>query len=117
MLTSPTAAAASASTVSVLSRRLDKTKKASAASGMLRVEPRSLALVLLIVAVVLVPWTALLAVGLPSSHVSRHWNVAWAGFDIELTAVIPGTAVAVWRRSRLAPFAATATATLLGADA
>jgi hypothetical protein len=67
--------------------------------------------------VLLIPWTAWLAVRLPSRHVSSHWDIAWVGFDVVLTALIAGTVIAHWKSSPLAPFMATAAATLLLVDA
>jgi hypothetical protein len=70
-----------------------------------------------VVAVVLIPWTAWLAVRLPSTHLSPHWDVAWVGFDIGLTVTIGATAIALWRRAKVAPFLATVGGTLLVTDA
>jgi hypothetical protein len=68
-------------------------------------------------AVVLLPWTVSVATQLPHSAVARHWNTAWAGIDIAITI---GLALTSWlgrrRDHRVAP-AATATATLMCADA
>ena len=33
-------------------------------------------------AVVLIPWSGLLAVALPARARAQHWNVAWAGLDL-----------------------------------
>jgi hypothetical protein len=74
-------------------------------------------LFLAVAAVVLIPWTAWLAVRLPARHISPHWDVAWVGFDVLLTAAIAATGIALWKRSPLAPFTATAAATLLVVDA
>jgi hypothetical protein len=73
--------------------------------------------VLAVAAVLLIPWTAWLAVRLPSRHVSPHWDIAWVGFDVLLTAAIAATGIALWKRSPVAPFTATAAATLLVIDA
>jgi hypothetical protein len=70
-----------------------------------------------VAAVLLIPWTAWLALRLPSRHVSRHWDIAWVGFDVVLTAMIATTGIALWKRSPIAPLAATAAATLLLVDA
>jgi hypothetical protein len=70
-----------------------------------------------VTAVALIPWTAWLAVRLPERHVSPHWDVAWVGFDVLLTSAIAATGIALWRRSRFAPYFATAAATLLLVDA
>jgi hypothetical protein len=73
--------------------------------------------ILAVAAVLLIPWTAWLAIRLPSRHVSSHWDVAWVGFDVALTALIAATGIALWKRPQLAPFTATAAATLLLMDA
>jgi hypothetical protein len=79
-------------------------------------QAESLALLLTVVAVVLIPWTAWLAVRLPTTHLARHWDVAWVGFDIALTATVGATGIALWWQARAAPFLATAAGTLLLAD-
>jgi hypothetical protein len=66
---------------------------------------------------VLVPWVVLLVVLLPSAHLAAHWDVAWAGFDVALALLLCSVAVAARRRSPWLEGAATATATLLFADA
>jgi hypothetical protein len=68
-------------------------------------------------AVLLLPWVVLLAVLLPSTHQSAHWDVAWAGFDVMLALLLLTVAITAWRRSPWLEGAATATATLLFADA
>jgi hypothetical protein len=68
-------------------------------------------------AVLLFPWVVLLAVLLPSTHQSAHWDVAWAGFDVMLALLLLTVAITAWRRSPWLEGAATATATLLFADA
>jgi hypothetical protein len=70
-----------------------------------------------VAAVVLVPWTAGIATRLPHSAVARHWNTAWAGLDL---AIMAGLALTSWlgrRRDRRVGLAATATTTLMCADA
>jgi hypothetical protein len=42
---------------------------------------------------VLLPWTIYLAYSLPSRQVSPDYDVAWAGFDVMLMAVLAGTAL------------------------
>lgn len=68
-------------------------------------------------AAVLIPWTLLLAYRLPASHTSRHWDVAWVGFDLALATALACTGVAIARRSAWAPMAAAVAATLLLCDA
>lgn len=61
------------------------------------------------VAIGLFPWTAYLSATLPSEHVTHHWQIAWAGFDLFEAAALIATFVAMLRRS---PFV-----TILGAVA
>jgi hypothetical protein len=69
------------------------------------------------VAVALVPWTVFLAVTLQRTHVTRHWDFAWTGFDVGLALAFAGTALAAWRRSPWLHAFAAATGTLLLVDA
>ena len=52
-----------------------------------------------LVGIGLLPWTLWLSVALPSHHLARHWDLAWAGFDVLLMSTLLGTAVAAVRRS------------------
>jgi hypothetical protein len=79
--------------------------------------PRWAALLIGAVAVGLVGWTLYLTYALPAHHVTEHWRIAWAGFDLALAAALSGTAAGIiigapW----LEAVAAVATALLL-ADA
>ncbi len=68
-------------------------------------------------AVVLIPWTLILAYRLPARHTSHHWDVAWVGFDLALAAALGATGWTIARRSAWAPSAAAIAATLLFCDA
>ena len=68
-------------------------------------------------AVVLVPTIVLLAVVLPSTHQSEHWDVAWSGFDVMLALMLLAVAVTAWRGSAWLEAAAAGAATLLFVDA
>ena len=70
-----------------------------------------------VVALALVPWTAVLGVMLPARHVARHWDVAWTGFDLALSLSLLVTALAALRRQDWLRIAATASGTLLLCDA
>jgi hypothetical protein len=70
-----------------------------------------------LVGIGLLPWTLWLSVALPSHHLARHWDLAWAGFDVMLMTTLLATAVAAVRRSSLLPGAAAAGGALLVADA
>lgn len=67
--------------------------------------------------VALVPWTVYVALSLPSRSLSRHDDLAWAGFDVMLFVALATVAVTVLRRSRWAATAAGASAALLVTDA
>ena len=68
-------------------------------------------------AVVLVPWTVVLAATLPERAVAVNYDTAWVGFDVGLLAAVAGTALAAMRRSRFLGLVASATAALLVVDA
>ena len=79
--------------------------------------PRWVTGLLLLTAVLLVPWILYLTFTLPSRHVTFHYDVAWIGFDVGLTASFAATGWAALRGSRwLVPFAAI-TGTMLCCDA
>ena len=65
----------------------------------------------------LLPWSVLLSATLKAHHETRHWDLAWSGFDTGLAALFILTAIAAHRRSPwIAPLAA-ATGTVLVVDA
>ena len=66
---------------------------------------------------IMVPWTIYISQTLPSRQLSSHYDVAWGGFDVFLTAALAATAYFALRRSRYLSTAATATAVLLIIDA
>jgi hypothetical protein len=68
-------------------------------------------------AVALLPWAFWLSTALPSRHLSQHWDVAWAGFDLLLAGSLAATALAALRRSLLLPASAMTSGALLVVDA
>ena len=68
-------------------------------------------------AVSLVPWIAYLALTLPTTYSADNWNLAWAGFDVLLLALLGTTAVLGHRRHPLVAVTAFATGVLLLCDA
>jgi uncharacterized membrane protein len=68
-------------------------------------------------ALLLVPWTLVLAYRLPERHTSNHWDVAWVGFDAAIAVALAATGWSIARRSTWAPSAAVVAATLLLCDA
>ena len=77
---------------------------------------RRLPLLLVGSALVLVPWIGWLVVSLPCRYLSRHWGIAWGGFDAGLALALGLTGLAALRRSPWLDRAAVAAATLLAAD-
>lgn len=73
--------------------------------------------VMVLSAVVLVPWIGYLAVTLPKVYVARHWDVAWVGFDVVLLVLIAATAVLGYLRRQLLVLTAFAAGVLLVCDA
>ena len=69
------------------------------------------------VAIALFPWTAYLSATLPSEHVTHHWQVAWAGFDLFEASALVGTVVAMIRRSVFVSILASVAGTALLCDA
>jgi hypothetical protein len=65
----------------------------------------------------LVPWTVWLAYNLPRRHIARHWDVAWAGFDVMMALLLLATAYAAVRRVAWIQSTASAAATMLVCDA
>jgi hypothetical protein len=76
-----------------------------------------LSLVFLAAALVLVPWSGWLVISLPCRYVSRHWGIAWAGFDSGLALALGLTGLAAFRRAAWFDRAAVAAGTLLATDA
>jgi hypothetical protein len=84
---------------------------------MVRRRSALLALLFLAAALVLVPWSGWLVISLPCRYVSRHWGIAWAGFDGGLALALALTGLAALRRADWLDRAAVAAGTLLAADA
>jgi uncharacterized membrane protein len=68
-------------------------------------------------AILLVPWTLVLAYRLPARHTTDHWDVAWVGLDAAIALALAATAWSIARRSAWALSAAAVAATLLVCDA
>lgn len=79
--------------------------------------PRWVALLLTAIVAGLVVWTLYLTYALPARHVTDHWRVAWAGFDIGLAVALAFTAGGVLREAQWVDAAAAVSATLLVTDA
>jgi hypothetical protein len=79
--------------------------------------PRWVALLLTGIAAFLVVWTLYLTYALPARHVTDHWRIAWAGFDIGLALALATTALGVLREAQWVDATAAVTATLLATDA
>jgi hypothetical protein len=70
-----------------------------------------------VLSLLLIPWIIFLASVLPSRQLSRHYDFAWAGFDVMLLIALAATAYFALRRSRNLSVAATSAGTLLIVDA
>ena len=79
--------------------------------------PGWVASVLVAIAVGLVLWTLYLTYALPARHTSHDWEVAWAGFDIALAAVLAATAIGLRRAAPWAEAGAAVASALLVMDA
>jgi len=79
--------------------------------------PRWIGPVFLAVALGLAPWTLYLTYTLPSRHVTRHYDLAWIGFDVALLVAFAATGWAVLRSSKWLVPAAAVTGTMLLCDA
>ena len=69
------------------------------------------------VALALLPWTIWLSWVLPSRHVSEHWDLAWAGFDVALAVAVGATGLGIYRHAAWLQGAAAAAGAMLLADA
>jgi hypothetical protein len=70
-----------------------------------------------VLALLMVPWTAYLAVTLPGQATAAHYDLAWAGFDVGLFLVLAWTAWTAVSSSRWLPVAASLNAGFLVVDA
>ena len=70
-----------------------------------------------VIGVALFPWTIWLSSSLRAHHETRHWDLAWSGFDFGLALAFLLTAFAAWRQSPWVGALAAATGTLLITDA
>ena len=66
---------------------------------------------------VLIPWIVYLGFSLPSRQVSRHYDIAWVGFDALELVALGATGYFAFRHSRYLALFAAAAATLLVVDA
>jgi hypothetical protein len=73
--------------------------------------------VLLLGALLLVPWIGYLAVSLPRRYVAHNWDRTWVGFDVLLLAMLLLTAVLGLRRRPLVVLTGFGTGLLLVCDA
>jgi hypothetical protein len=104
--------------------RLDLTRRLGALDAVMpretfstRRRRRNFLSLMVIACLVLIPWIVFLADRLPRRYVARHWDIAWAGFDVLLLAGLLLTAWAAWRRRQILIPSVFVTATLLLCDA
>ncbi len=65
----------------------------------------------------LVPWTVYLGLTLPAHQFSRHYNIAWVGYDVMEMLALGATGYFALRHSRYLALTSAAAATLLVVDA
>lgn len=82
-----------------------------------RVVPRWCGLLLLILGLLTLPWIAGIAITLPSSERSAHYDVSWAGFDVLLCVLLLRTGWLAVRRREQSELTAAMAGTLLIVDA
>jgi hypothetical protein len=68
-------------------------------------------------AVVLVPWTVYLAITLPRAYVANNWDRTWVGFDLLLLVMIVATGILGYLRRQMLIVVAFSTGVLLICDA
>jgi hypothetical protein len=79
--------------------------------------PRWVAPLFAVLGAAMLPWTVYLAMTLPAHMHTRHYRLAWVGFDAMLVVVLLATAFLAARGNRLVGLLATVTATMLVVDA
>ncbi|MBR7835764.1 hypothetical protein KDL01_21000 [Actinospica durhamensis] len=82
-----------------------------------RLVPRWCGTLLLALGVLTLPWTAGLAVMLPSSERSAHYDISWTGFDLLLCGLLLHTGWSIARHRPGGELSAAMTGTLLVVDA
>ncbi len=78
--------------------------------------PRWAVAAVALAAIGLVPWTLWLTFTLPSRHLTRHYDLAWVGFDVALAFAFAATAFTALRSNWLVVPAAAATGAMLLSD-
>lgn len=81
------------------------------------VVPRWLGVLLLVLGVLTLPWIVDLAVVLPGSETSAHYDVTWAGFDLLLCVLLLRTGWDALKRREQSALTAAMAGTLLVVDA
>lgn len=81
------------------------------------VVPRWLGVLLVVLGVLTLPWIVDLAVVLPSSETSAHYDVTWAGFDVLLCVLLLRTGWDALKRNEQSALTAAMVGTLLVVDA
>ena len=67
--------------------------------------------------IALIPWTLIYISQLPDHHTAKHWNLAWAGFDLLLCISLGMTAWCALRERAMLIVGLIASSTLLVCDA
>ncbi len=75
------------------------------------------AIIYIVLAIILLPWTIYLGVSLPAHYLSAHWDISWTGLDVGLIATMLVTGVLAYRRSRWIIISSTMVGSFLLVDA
>jgi hypothetical protein len=87
-------------------------------TGRLRsVRANPFAFIALSATIALIPWTLIYISQLPDHHTAKHWNLAWAGFDVLLCVSLGVTAWSALRERALLIVGLIVSSTLLVCDA
>jgi hypothetical protein len=75
------------------------------------------AVIYIILAIILLPWTIYLGATLPTHHLSAHWDVSWTGLDVGLIVTMLMTGIFAFKRSRWIVISSTMVGSFLLVDA
>ena len=74
------------------------------------------ALIYIIMAIILLPWTIYLGASLPAHHLSAHWDISWTGLDVGIIVAMSLTGLFAYLKSRWIIISSTTVGSLLLVD-
>jgi hypothetical protein len=75
------------------------------------------ALIYIVMAIILLPWTIYLGASLPTHHLSTHWDISWTGLDAAIIATMLLTGLFAYLKSRWIIISSSTVGSLLLIDA